>query len=398
MPPAIDWAVKWNLITDPAEQKMIWSARKAAVPLLFRMPGKKQPVPFIEDVAVPVEKFPEYIHGLEAILGRYGTPVCYFAHAGHGECHTRPYLDLHDPAEVDKMCAIAKETYQLVWSLGGTISGEHGEGLSRGGVHQAPVRAALRPDARRSRRSSTRRARSTPARSSATTRTSAGRTCDSTTRPGWTGRGTKLVFRGEEFVDTIEKCNGNGECRTREAGGTMCPIFRVVGEEDASPRAHANMMRHYITGLLAGGDPRPRRLQALRGLLRQLQDVPDRVPVGGGRAEADAGGPRAVRRAARPDAGGDDALAGQAHEHPEQLHGADRQLHGAISSRSAALLEKVGGVDRRRQLPRFDFGSFLWRYKALANEAATGARSRPTACRTSWTCSPTTTTIRWRGR
>ena len=147
VPPAIDWAVKWNMITDPAEQKMTWSARKAAVPLLFRMPGKKQPVPFIEDVAVPVEKFPEYIHGLEAILGRYGTPVSYFAHAGHGECHTRPYLDLHDPAEVDKMLRDRQGDIPVGAGPGRDDQRRARRGAFAGSVHQAPVRAAVRPDA-----------------------------------------------------------------------------------------------------------------------------------------------------------------------------------------------------------------------------------------------------------
>jgi anaerobic glycerol-3-phosphate dehydrogenase C subunit len=365
VPPAIDWAVKWNMITDPAEQKMTWSARKAAVPLLFRMPGKKQPVPFIEDVAVPVEKFPEYIHGLEAILGRYGTPVSYFAHAGHGECHTRPYLDLHDPAEVDKMCAIAKETYQLVWRLGGTISGEHGEGLSRVAYIQqqyGPLYDLMRqvktifdpagtlnpgkiigddPEVSRKNLRFHNQAL-------------AGRTR------------TQLVFRGDEFVDTIEKCNGNGECRTREPGGTMCPIFRVVGAEEASPRAHANMMRHYITGLLPeellGSDDFKRcadycvNCKMCRIECPSAVDVPKLMLEARAQYAARRGLTRAEKTLSRAK--------------PMSILNSYTAPIANFMGRFGpfrAFLEKVGGVDRRRQLPRFNFGSFLWRYKALAN-------------------------------
>ncbi len=360
VPPAIDWALKWNEIIDTAEQKMIWSARKAAVPLLFRMPGKKQPVPFIEDVAVPVEKFPEYIHGLEAILGRYGTPVSYFAHAGHGECHTRPYLDLHDPAEVDKMCAIAKETYQLVWSLGGTISGEHGEGLSRAAYikHQyGPLYDLMRQVKK--------------IFDPAGTLNPDKIICDdedisrknlrfhNLARPDRTR--TKLVFRGDEFVDAIEKCNGNGECRTREAGGTMCPIFRVVGQEEASPRAHANMMRHYITGLLGeellSSEDFKRcadfcvNCKMCRIECPSAVDVPKLMLEARAQYAARCGLTRAEKTLsrARPMSILNSYTAPIAN-----FMGGWRPFR--------ALLEKMGGVDRRRDLPRFDFGSFLWRY------------------------------------
>lgn len=360
VPRAIDWAVKWNEVIDPAEQKMIWSARKAAVPLLFRMPGKKQPVPFIEDVAVPVEKFPDYIHGLNAILERYGTPVCYFAHAGHGECHTRPYLDLHDPAEVDKMCSIAKETYQLVWSLGGTISGEHGEGLSRVAYIQQQYGPLY--DLMRQVKTIFDPAGTLNPGKIIGDDPEIGRKnlrFQNLTRPDRLK--TKLVFAGDEFVDTIEKCNGNGECRTRESGGTMCPIFRVVGEEDASPRAHANMMRHYITGLLDEkvlGSAEFKRCADFCVNCKMCRiECPSAVDVPKLMLEARAQyvARRGLTRA--------------------ELTLSRAKLNCAINSAMApianmvmglkpfrVLLEKIGGVDRRRQLPRFDFGSFLWRH------------------------------------
>jgi FAD/FMN-containing dehydrogenase/Fe-S oxidoreductase len=365
VPRAIDWAVQWNEIVDPAEQKMVWSARKAAVPLLFRMPGKKQPVPFIEDVAVPVDKFPEYIRGLEAILGRYGTPVSYFAHAGHGECHTRPYLDLHDPAEVDKMCAIAKETYQLVWSLGGTISGEHGEGLSRVAYIQqqyGPLYDLMRkvktifdpagvlnpgkiigddPDISRKNLRFHNVVRQDRTR-------------------------TKLVFRGEEFVDQIEKCNGNGECRTRETGGTMCPIFRVAGDEEASPRAHANMMRHYITGLLdeavLGSEDFKRCADFCVNCKMCRIECPSAVDVPKLMLEARAQyvARRGLTRAEFTLSRAKPTCILNSYTAPIA------NLLGRFNP-FRVVLEKMGGVDRRRHLPTFDFGSFLWRHKALAN-------------------------------
>ncbi len=362
--PAIDWAVKWNIISEPAEQAMIWKARKAAVPLLFRRPGKKQPVPFIEDVAVPVEKFPEYIHGLNAILERHGTPVCYYAHAGHGECHTRPYLDLHDPAEVDKMCAIAKETYQLVWSLGGTISGEHGEGLVRGQFikqQYGPLYDLMREVKKIFDPTGTLNPNKIITDDPDLCRKNL--RFYNKTRPDRLD--TKMVFADDEFVDTVEKCNGNGQCRTAEIGGTMCPIFRVIGEEDASPRAHANMMRQYITGLLdgdvLGSDDFKRcadfcvNCKMCRIECPSAVDVPKLMLEARAQYVARRGLTRAEFTLSRAKA---NCI----------LNSAVAPLANAVLGFRPfrALLEKVGGVDRRRNLPRFDFGSFLWRNKALA--------------------------------
>ncbi len=363
-PKAINWAVKHNEVLDPADQKMIWSARKAAVPLLFRVPGKKQPVPFIEDIAVPVDRFAEYIHGLQAILEKHGTPVCYFAHAGHGECHTRPYLDLHEPAEVDKMVAIAEQTYEMIWGLGGTISGEHGEGLVRAAFikrQYGPLYEVMRevkkifdpagilnpgkiinddPDVMRKDLRFHNRAR--PERLK-----------------------TQLIFRDDEFVSEIERCNGNGECRSHEPGGTMCPIFRAVGEEDASPRAHANMMRHYITGLLDEevlASPAFKRAADFCVNCKMCRmECPSAVDVPKLMLEARA------QYVARRGLTRTELTLSRAH------------LSCAVNSAFAPianvlgrfgpfrlLLEKLTGVDRRRQLPSFDFGSFLKRYRKSA--------------------------------
>lgn len=116
---------------DPARQLLVWEARAASLPLLFRKPGPRQPVPFIEDAAVPVEALPQYVAAVTEILDRHQLPFSLYAHAGHGEIHTRPYLDLHDPADLTLMQQVAEEIFETVWRLGGTISGEHAEGLVR---------------------------------------------------------------------------------------------------------------------------------------------------------------------------------------------------------------------------------------------------------------------------
>ena len=61
----------------------------------------------------------------------YNIEIVNFGHAGDGELHLRPYLDLSEPADVKKMREIANDVFALTWSLGGSISGEHAVGLLR---------------------------------------------------------------------------------------------------------------------------------------------------------------------------------------------------------------------------------------------------------------------------
>jgi len=101
-------SVAHRLVTDPADQQRLWQSRKDAVPLLYRQRGRAHPVGFIEDVSVEADKLGEYVAGLEAISSRYGVAMSYYGHAGDGELHVRPFLDLHQPAQVETMRAMAR--------------------------------------------------------------------------------------------------------------------------------------------------------------------------------------------------------------------------------------------------------------------------------------------------
>jgi hypothetical protein len=87
----------------------------------------------MEDVSVDHTRLAEYVAGLESLEKKYGITMSFFGHAGDGELHVRPYIDLGDPKDREKMLAMAEDVYTLAWSLGGTISGEHAVGLIRAG-------------------------------------------------------------------------------------------------------------------------------------------------------------------------------------------------------------------------------------------------------------------------
>jgi FAD/FMN-containing dehydrogenase/Fe-S oxidoreductase len=115
----------------PAERSAIWSFRKAASPLLNKGRGRLKSLRFIEDGAVPLEAIPAYLQGVTDILSSRGIETVIFGHAGDGHFHVNPFMDLRDPAHFEQMPLIAREQSQLLADLGGTLSGEHGDGRLR---------------------------------------------------------------------------------------------------------------------------------------------------------------------------------------------------------------------------------------------------------------------------
>lgn len=117
--------------STPDERAMIWAFRKAASPLLNRGRGRLKSIRFIEDGAVPGEAIPSYLRGVQEILAGRGVQVVIFGHAGDGNFHVNPFMDLTDPAHFREMPRIAREVAELLASLGGALSGEHGDGRLR---------------------------------------------------------------------------------------------------------------------------------------------------------------------------------------------------------------------------------------------------------------------------
>ncbi len=114
-----------------AERAAIWSFRKAASPLLNRGRGRLKSVRFIEDGAVPGEAIPAYLKGIRDIVAARDIEVVIFGHAGDGHFHVNPFMDLRDPAHFNQITPMAREQAELLADLGGTLSGEHGDGRLR---------------------------------------------------------------------------------------------------------------------------------------------------------------------------------------------------------------------------------------------------------------------------
>lgn len=124
-------AIDDQATTDASTMEDLWRIRRGVEPLLSQMGGARVPVGFVEDTAVPVERLAEHVEGLYAIFQRHGLKAAAYGHASSGHLHIRPFLDLTAEADRAVMEQVAKEVFQQTRALGGTMSGEHGDGLLR---------------------------------------------------------------------------------------------------------------------------------------------------------------------------------------------------------------------------------------------------------------------------
>jgi D-lactate dehydrogenase len=116
------------LQVDTAESdedaEKLWRTRKALSPALRNVAPKK----INEDVVVPVSRIPELIGGLEQLAARFGVPIVNFGHAGNGNIHVNLLVDPDNPGQMAAAEPCLEAVFDLVLSLDGSLSGEHGIG------------------------------------------------------------------------------------------------------------------------------------------------------------------------------------------------------------------------------------------------------------------------------
>lgn len=125
-------AVQVQTVTSPSEQETLWRIRHASATALLHANGNARALPMIEDGAVPIEQFEAFLTGVYDILERNHLQAAVWGHAGDANVHLQPYLDLSQIGDRQTAFRVMDEYYKLVIDLGGTISGEHGDGRLRG--------------------------------------------------------------------------------------------------------------------------------------------------------------------------------------------------------------------------------------------------------------------------
>jgi FAD/FMN-containing dehydrogenase/Fe-S oxidoreductase len=233
-------------LVQGTDVKKIWSLRKAGLGLLSNLPGDDKAVPVIEDTAVDVQDLPAYIRDFNEILHRHGLFSVHYAHAGSGELHLRPILNLKSEAGNQMFRIIAEEIATLVKKYNGSLSGEHGDGRLRGefieqmiGAKNYALLKTLKDTWDPKNIFNPGKIIDTPP-------------MDTMLRyqAGQEVFNTKTVFRyaGQNMLQHIEQCNGSGDCRKSHlAGGTMCPSYMATHDEKDTTRARANILRNFLT-------------------------------------------------------------------------------------------------------------------------------------------------------
>ena len=125
------YAVETQVETDPVKQETLWKIRHASATIVAHSEGNSKPVPVIEDGVVPPERLREFLDGVYQLYARHHLPAAIWGHAGDGNLHLQPLLDLGQVGDRQKAVRLMDEYYNLVISLGGTTSGEHGDGRLR---------------------------------------------------------------------------------------------------------------------------------------------------------------------------------------------------------------------------------------------------------------------------
>ena len=230
-----------------SDMTKVWELRKAGLGLLSSMAGDLKPVSVVEDTAVAPQRLPLYMAEFGEMLKSHGLSCVYHAHIGTGELHLRPLLNLKKSEDVALFRIIAKETALLVKKHKGSLSGEHGDGRLRGEFiplmygdivfsifkeikHLFDPENIFNPG----------KIIDTPVMNSSLRYV-----------PDALTRNYETYFDYSKFggwLGAIEQCNGSGDCRKSNLfGGTMCPSFRVTGDEKDVTRGRANVLRELLT-------------------------------------------------------------------------------------------------------------------------------------------------------
>ena len=267
-----------------SEISKVWSLRKAGLGLLTGMKGDAKPIGVIEDTAVAPEKLPDYMADFAKMLEDLGLSCVYHAHISTGELHLRPIINIKEAEGKRKFREVAYQTALLVKKYKGSLSGEHGDGRLRGEfiqllygdqvyalmqdlkrcwdpvqvfnlhkiVDTLPMDSMLRFDVDQQ---------------YAIEKELCGKDGPSTLRQAQ-GSGTYHTYYNwkaafdeckvegatgaknqlHALMCSIEQCNGAGDCRKSNLiGGTLCPAFKVSGDETKATRARANILREILT-------------------------------------------------------------------------------------------------------------------------------------------------------
>lgn len=238
--------------------EQLWQIRKKAVGLVMKIRGKRKPLWFVADIVVPAIHLGKFIGRIHDTCAKYGFEAVVYGHAGDGHMHIRPLLSLQDEKEINLVTKVAQEIFELGTSLGGSISGEHGDGLARSeytrlvyGQEVADLfmrvknlfdsRGIMNPD---------KKPKGSPGLLIQNLRYGTDyKRRQITPALNWSIKENRVIRKitcyDEEldYASEVELCHGCGQCRSRSYENRMCPVYKGLGNEIDSCRGRNNLLR-----------------------------------------------------------------------------------------------------------------------------------------------------------
>jgi FAD/FMN-containing dehydrogenase/Fe-S oxidoreductase len=235
------------LVTDPAAQAVLWRVRRDAAGLATRRADGAEAWGGWEDAAVPPERLADYLRGLDELMGRYGLSAASYGHFGEGCMHMRIDFDLLSEKGVAAYRSFVEEATDLVVSLGGSVSGEHGDGRARSellGRMYGPDGLALLAGMKNI---------WDPGAVMNPGVVVDPPPLDESIRLLGPAKDRKLLTLfsypddNDDFAQAQRRCVGIGKCR-QSSGGVMCPSYQATHDEMHSTRGRAHLLWEMLQG------------------------------------------------------------------------------------------------------------------------------------------------------
>jgi Fe-S oxidoreductase len=237
-----------KLFTDEQQTLMVWKARESGLGATSQVPGEPEAWEGWEDAAVAPEKLGEYLRGLHRLLAKYGYHCALYGHFGQACVHMRIDFDLVTEKGIKNFRSFVEEAADFVVRLGGSLSGEHGDGQARGELLGKMFGPELMEAFREYKRIWDPDWKMNPGKKIDAN------PLDENLRlgAGYNPPKVKTYFSYPEadghFPEITMRCVGVSKCRKDETGGTMCPSYMATREEKHSTRGRSRLLFEMLQG------------------------------------------------------------------------------------------------------------------------------------------------------